>query len=62
MASLALSNKYLATRTQRLEAVYRTVASSSAIEGIHAPFKRPKTARAAAKPALASNPVKSKHA
>lgn len=44
MASLAQTNKHLATAAQRRHAVRITVASSSAIEGIHAPFKTAKTA------------------
>jgi hypothetical protein len=40
MASLALVNKHLATVAKRQQAVRLTVATSSAIEGIHAPFKR----------------------
>ena len=39
MASLAKTNKYLATSEQRKQAVRVTIATSSAIEGIHAPFK-----------------------
>lgn len=39
MASLAQTNKHLATPEQRQRAVRVTIATSSAIEGIHAPFK-----------------------
>ena len=38
MASLALSNKHLSTRAKREKAVRLTIATSSAIEGIRAPF------------------------
>jgi hypothetical protein len=44
MASLARSNKHLSTRAKREKAVQLTVATSSAIEGIRAPFKGAKTA------------------
>jgi hypothetical protein len=44
MASLALSNKHLSTRAKREKAVQLTVATSSAIEGIRAPFKGAKAA------------------
>lgn len=40
MASLALSNKHLSTPAKRKQAVWLTIATSSAIEGIHAPFKQ----------------------
>ncbi|TAM62029.1 MAG: hypothetical protein EPN49_05570 [Rhodanobacter sp.] len=53
MASLALSNKHLATPAQRRQAVLLTVATSSAIEGIHAPFKQGKAPGKATKPAAA---------
>lgn len=39
MASLAKTNKYLATAAMRQKVVRMTVASSSAIEGIQAPFR-----------------------
>ncbi|MCK9487942.1 MAG: hypothetical protein M0Q42_00805 [Xanthomonadales bacterium] len=45
MATLAKSNKHLATAAQRLHAVRVTIATSSAIEGIHAPFTQPRAAR-----------------
>jgi hypothetical protein len=47
MVTLAKSNPYLATADQRKRAVRVTIATSSAIEGIHAPF-REKEARARA--------------
>jgi hypothetical protein len=40
MATLAKTNKHLATDARRKDSVYVTVSTSSAIEGIHAPFKR----------------------
>jgi hypothetical protein len=58
MASLIRSNKHLATSAQRQNAVRVTVATSSAIEGIHAPFK-PANA-ATGKPAAAK--LKRRHA
>ncbi len=39
MASLAKTNKYLATAAMRQKVVRMTVATSAAIEGIHAPFR-----------------------
>ena len=39
MASLAATNKHLASLAKREKAVRLTIATSSAIEGIHAPFK-----------------------
>lgn len=39
MASLAQTNKYLATAALRKRAVRVTIATSSAIEGIFAPFR-----------------------
>jgi|GEM_PF-7100350 len=42
MASLSLSNKHLATPTKRQKAVHVTIATSSAIESIRAPFKHAK--------------------
>lgn len=39
MPSLAATNKHLRTAGQRKEAVRLTVATSSAIEGISAPFR-----------------------
>lgn len=38
MASLAKTNKFLATAEQRAKIVRASVATSSAIEGIYAPF------------------------
>jgi hypothetical protein len=40
MASLAKTNPYLATPAMRRKVVRMTVATSSAIEGIHAPFRK----------------------
>ena len=40
MANLAATNKHLASAAKRKESVYVTVSTSSAIEGIRAPFKR----------------------
>lgn len=56
MKSLAASNRYLATAEMRRKAVLLNVASSSAIDGIRAPFKPAKakphdTAKNAPKPA-----------
>lgn len=48
MASLAKTNKYLATAEQRKQAVRLTIATSSAIEGIFAPFEARKAAKRAA--------------
>jgi hypothetical protein len=62
MASLALSNKHLATAAKRQQAVRLTVATSSAIEGIHAPFKRGKAPGKAAKPAAAAKIKRARHA
>lgn len=45
MASLAQTNKYLATEAMRKKAVRVSVETSSAIEGIYAPFKEPKTVK-----------------
>lgn len=42
MASLAASNKHLSSAIQREKALRLTIATSSAIEGIHAPFKAQK--------------------
>ena len=39
MASLALSNKHLSSAAKREKAVHLTVSTSSAVEGIRAPFK-----------------------
>ncbi|MFY7871717.1 MAG: hypothetical protein ACOVQL_05020 [Limnohabitans sp.] len=47
MASLAKTNKYLATAEQRKQVVRITIATSSAIDGIYAPFKQPKAAKKA---------------
>lgn len=46
MASLALSNKHLATAAQRKKAVRLSVATSSAIEGIHMAPKPKRAAKA----------------
>lgn len=52
MPSLAQSNKHLATPAQRQRVVRVTIATSSAIEGIHAPFKDgAKAVKVGAKPA-----------
>lgn len=51
MASLALSNKHLSSAAKREKAVRLTIATSSAIEGIRAPFKVKTTKRAVAKQA-----------
>lgn len=64
MASLARSNQHLSTPAKRKKAVRLTIATSSAIEGINAPFKRakaakPKKAKAAAK---AAKVKRAKHA
>ena len=40
MANLAATNKHLASAAKRKESIYVTVSTSSAIEGIRAPFKR----------------------
>ena len=40
MANLAATNKHLASVAKRKASVYVTVSTSSAIEGIHTPFKR----------------------
>ena len=56
MASLTLSNKHLSTRAKREKAVQLTVATSSAIEGIRAPFKG---AKIAGKVKTSKAPVKS---
>jgi hypothetical protein len=48
MASLAESNKYLATAEQRKRVVRISIATSSAIDGIYAPFREPKAAKKAA--------------
>jgi hypothetical protein len=58
MASLIRSNKYLATGALRQKAVRVTVATSSAIEGIHAPFKPAKVATEK----LAATKLKRSHA
>jgi hypothetical protein len=63
MASLARSNKHLSTPAKREKAVRVTIATSSAIEGIHAPFKRAKAAvKAADKAKPATSPLKPKRA
>lgn len=49
MASLTRSNKHLATAAKRQKAVRLTIATSSAIEGIHAPFKGKVASKTAAK-------------
>ena len=43
MTSLARSNKHLSTPAKRKKAVFVTVSTSSAIEGIRTPFKVMKT-------------------
>lgn len=63
MASLARSNKHLSTPAKREKAVRVTIATSSAIEGIHAPFKRAKAAaKAAGKAKPATGALKPKPA
>lgn len=52
MATLRSSNKYLSSASKRAIAVWMTVATSSAIEGIHAPFK--------ARTAASKKPAKTK--
>jgi hypothetical protein len=47
MASLAKTNTYLATAEQRKQVVRISIATSSAIDGIYAPFKQPKAAKKA---------------
>jgi hypothetical protein len=47
MASLAKTNKYLATAEQRKQVVRISIATSSAIDGIYAPFRQPKAAKEA---------------
>lgn len=47
MASLAKTNKHLATAEQRKQVVRISIATSSAIDGIYAPFRQPKAARKA---------------
>lgn len=42
MASLAISNKHLSSAIKRQKALRLTIATSSAIEGIRAPFKAAK--------------------
>lgn len=60
MGSLAVSNKHLSTRAKREKAVRVTIATSSAIEGIHAPFKRAKVvSKSASKAKPAKTPIKS---
>lgn len=49
MPTLAQSNKYLATPALRKKAVRLTIATSSAIEGIYAPFKPVKLVRSSVK-------------
>ncbi|MCG6117956.1 MAG: hypothetical protein MEQ07_07145 [Aquimonas sp.] len=56
MASLAKTNKYLATAEQRKQVVRISIATSSAIDGIHAPFRQPKAAKKA--PAEGSKAVR----
>lgn len=59
MATLSRSNPHLSTPAKRAQAAWVTIATSSAIEGIHAPFKTAKrgnkspdlTPRPRAKPA-----------
>lgn len=45
MASLAVTNKHLSSATKREKAVHLTIATSSAIEGIYAPFRKQTKAR-----------------
>ncbi|MCR6663641.1 MAG: hypothetical protein NVV60_11005 [Luteimonas sp.] len=49
MANLALSNKHLSSAAKREKAVRLTIATSSAVEGIRAPFKAKAVKRAVAK-------------
>jgi hypothetical protein len=62
MASLALTNKHLASAAKRQKAVRLTISTSSAIEGIHAPFKaakaNPRVAATKAKPAMKATKLK----
>ena len=48
---LASTNRYLKDATARRKLIYRSVASSSAIEGIRAPFKKPTALKKAARTA-----------
>ena len=43
MAALSRSNPHLSTPAKRAQAARVTIATSSAIEGIHAPFKTAKS-------------------
>lgn len=60
MTSLTLTNKHLASAAKRQKAVRLTIATSSAIEGIHAPFKATtvKRVKAAAKSGKVKTGVK----
>lgn len=60
MASLASSNRHLSTRSKREDAVRVTIATSSAIEGIRAPFKVVKVVRKAGAVKAANKSGKSK--
>jgi hypothetical protein len=44
MASLAVTNKHLSSPAKRAKAVRLTISTSSAIEGIYAPFREKTTA------------------
>ena len=59
MASLATTNKHLSSAAKREKAVRLTIATSSAIEGIHAPFKpeRVGAKKAAGKAKTPAKPV-----
>jgi Fic family protein len=64
MPTLARTNRYLASAAKRSEAVRLTIGTSSAIEGIHAPFRgrQGKVTEAAVEPREAirkGSPVKS---
>lgn len=56
MGSLATTNKYLSSAAKRQKAVRLSIRTSSAIEGIHAPFKskRGKVAKQANKRPIAA--------
>lgn len=51
MPSLAEANKYLATEATRRKVVRVSVATSSAIEGIYAPFRKAKPVKKVKAPA-----------
>lgn len=63
MASLAHTNKHLSSAAKRQEAVRLTIATSSAIEGIHAPFKaiKPATGKASDNASKTSKAVPLRH-